>query len=163
MKPSMSSVPPNPQPKILRKTRSGIGSPGGPLPMPEITLETPVTLEGRWGNLLAPSHERKLIVVKCLNEHCKLKIPRDYLVLRVTLGIDDLPETPSSWFLNEFFGSKTFAFFDLRNQGRIVEEVTDTLLRFSSLVPVVVLVVATDSFGRGVEASLRVKAQSSQH
>lgn len=153
------SAPSNPQPKILRKARSGIGSPGGPLPIPEITLETPVSVGDRWSKLLAPSHERKLIIVKCLDEHCRLKIPRDYLALKVALGIDDLPESPSSWFLNEFFGSKTFAFFDLRNQGRIVEEVTDTLLRFSSLVPVVILVVATDSFGRGVEASLRAKNQ----
>lgn len=148
-----------PQLKKLWKTRSGIGSPGGPLPLVEVTLETPASLEGTWGNLLAPSHDRKLIIVKCLNEHCKLKIPRDYLVLKVALGIDDLPESPSSWFLDEFFGTKTFAFFDLRNQGRIVEEVTDTLLRFSSLIPVVILVVATDSFGRGVEASLRAKNQ----
>ena len=143
----------------LARAKSGIGSPGGPSIRAELVLVTPESLSKDPKNFLEPgqSQVRRVVIVKCLDEHCKVKIPRDYLSLRLRLGIDDLPGSPSAWFLDEFFGRKSFAFFDLRNQGRIVEEVTDTLLRFSSLIPVLVVVVATDGFGRGVEASLKSK------
>lgn len=146
--------PPNTKPKLSR-AKSGIGSPGGPLIFPEITVTFPNDLS--WEKYLNFGSSPRIVLVRCSSESEKVRVPREYRCHKVALGIDDLPETPTSWFLNQFFSSKLFAFFDLRNQGRIVEEVTDTLLRFSSVVKVVIVIVATDSFGSGIETSLKNK------
>jgi hypothetical protein len=77
---------------------------------------------------------------------------------RVTLGIDSLPQNPSSQFLDQFFEAKKFVYFDLRNEGGIIEEIIDTVMRFSAIVPTVLIVVYSNSFGKGIESSLIIRS-----
>jgi len=103
-----------------------------------------------------PSQRKSILIVKTI-ENEVFRLPGKYRGQRCTLGIDDFPVKPSSDFLNYFCKGKTLAFFDLRNQGRIVQEAVEILMKFSAVLPTVIIVVATDIFGRAIEENLRAR------
>lgn len=144
----------------LRRSESGLGSSGGPTSPPSIIIrDFPLELSEllEFQEYLEPSINKKIVLIKTLHTK-KIKIPKSLRSCRVTLGINSLPQNPSSQFLDQFFESKTFVYFDLRNEGGIIEEIIDTVMRFSAIVPTVVVVVYSNSFGKGIENSLILRS-----
>jgi len=102
------------------------------------------------------SSERQVITV-VVPDHQRLKIDKAYRSKRCLVSIKDLPEKPSSQYLDHFFKGKGFVTFDLRDQSMIVEELTEELIRFVSIVPLVIIIIEEGMFGSGIETSLKDK------
>lgn len=146
----------------LRRTESGLGSSGGPTSPPSVIIRDFSFGQGsdrsfELEEYLEPSMNKKIVLIKTLHTK-KIKVPKSLRPYRVTLGIDSLPQNPSSQFLDQFFEAKKFVYFDLRNEGGIIEEIIDTVMRFSAIVPTVLIVVYSNSFGKGIESSLIIRS-----
>ena len=102
------------------------------------------------------SSERQVITV-VVPEHQRLRIDKAYRSKRCLVNIKDLPAKPSSQYLDHFFKGKGFVTFDLRDQSMIVEELVEELVRFVSIIPLVIVVIEEGMFGTGIEASLKDK------
>ncbi len=132
------------------RSLSGIATSEGPLPVFKVEELELKNLETFLSSIV---HIHTLAIVK-MSYHQKLGMFRPFREKRCILGINDLPEEVNENFLDYFCKNKTFVLFDFRNEGVIIEQVIDQIVRFTSLISIVLVLVEEGVFGAAIERRL---------
>lgn len=144
--------------KHLSHSTSGIATFEGPPPNFRVEGLKAEGLEKFLSNLSGEAQPHKILIVK-MPDHASLKILRPFREQRCILGINDLPDDVNENFLDHFCKNKTFVLFDFRSEGVIIEQVIDQIVRYTCLLPIVLILVEEGVFGAAVERRLRERSE----